>query len=291
MRIVYAEDAHTLIHPKAEHAFEGIPQSLPVGRLEIQRINILILLGRVLCILNRPIGALLEKFRMFGHPGMIRGALERNIEGNFHFQLPGALDQVGEVFQRTQGGMDRSVPTLGRADRPGAALISRGGFDGVVLALAKTFSDGRDGGQVENVKTHFRHIVHPAGYVAQRTVLSRRGRPGTGKELIPGGKTRPFPVDNNFQFALVPGLERGIGITMDHRQQFVLQCECDRGILAALASPIDRSFLAQAASLALSSLVARGCTCSRSRAPVANGTARSCCASTRFLRSLCQVSK
>ena len=175
MRIVHAEDAHTLFHPKAEHPLEGIPQSLPVGRLEIQGINILILLGRVLRILNRPVGALLEKFRMFGHPRMIRGALEGNVEGHFHFQLPGPLDQLGKVFQRAQGGVDRSVAALGRADRPGTALISRSRFDCVVLALAETPSDGRDGGQVEDVKTHFRHIVHPAGYVAQRTVLSWSG--------------------------------------------------------------------------------------------------------------------
>src|ERR1700678_3549443 len=31
MRVVYAEDAYALIHPKAEDTLEGLPEPLPVG--------------------------------------------------------------------------------------------------------------------------------------------------------------------------------------------------------------------------------------------------------------------
>ena len=106
---------------------------------------------------------------------MIGRALEGNVESDFHLELLGPLDQVCEVLQRSQRGMDRRMAALRGADRPRAAFISRGGFNGVVLAFAEAFSDGRDGGQVEDVKAHFRHIVHPFGHVAQGAVLSRGG--------------------------------------------------------------------------------------------------------------------
>ncbi len=163
------------IHPKREDVFERIPQSLPVGGLEIQRINILIFLGRILRILNRPIGALLEEFRMLFDPGMIRSALERNIQGNLHLQLFGPLDQVREILHGAQFGMDRGMTPFVGADRPGAAVVSRGGFDRVIFAFAKTLSDGRDRREVEDVEAHVRHIVQPAGYVAERAMLSWNG--------------------------------------------------------------------------------------------------------------------
>ena len=70
---------------KLKTPFRASQSSLPVGRLEVQGINVLILLRRVLRILNRSVGTLLKELRVFRHPRMIRRALKGDIEGNFHF--------------------------------------------------------------------------------------------------------------------------------------------------------------------------------------------------------------
>ena len=138
------------------------------------------------------------------------------------------------------------------------------GFYCVVLALAKTFSDGRNGGQVEDVETHFRHIVHAAGHIAQRAVLAGGCRPRTRKKLVPGGKARFFPVYDNFQLAVVPGLERRYP---DNAFTVAASSSCNaRSSVAGSLLPFLRAF-AQADSFALSSfrgpalhLVEKNCT-------------------------------
>jgi hypothetical protein len=55
------------------------------------------------------------------------------------------------------------------------------------------------------------------GHVAQRAMFARGGDQDRGKSSYQAGKARPFPVHDNFQLAVIPGLERGIGITLDHR--------------------------------------------------------------------------
>src|SRR5580704_12689863 len=60
MRVIDAKQPHTLCNPEVENPFQRRPQLPPLTSLEVQRVDILIFLGRILCILNRPIGSLAE---------------------------------------------------------------------------------------------------------------------------------------------------------------------------------------------------------------------------------------
>ena len=86
--------------------------------IEVQRVDVLVFLGRVLGVRDPAVGPLGEPFRVLGHPGVVRGGLQGQVEGDFHAQLPGAPHERVEVRERAQIGMDRVVAPLGGADGP-----------------------------------------------------------------------------------------------------------------------------------------------------------------------------
>src|SRR6201996_4794734 len=167
MRIVHAEDAHTLLRPEDEDLLQRIPQPLPVAGLEVQWIDVLIFLRRILRILDRTIRALLEPLRVFLDPGMIRSALEGNIQGEFHLARVKLYDQVVEVGKGTQLGQDRKVSPLLRANRPRAAHVARLRFRSVVLAFAKTAPDGMYRRQIQHIESHLLDVIELRGNIAE----------------------------------------------------------------------------------------------------------------------------
>jgi hypothetical protein len=57
--------------------------------------------------------------------GMIRRALQSDVQGNLDPMLPGFLHQSAEILQRAQGRQNILVTTFRGADGPGAADIIR----------------------------------------------------------------------------------------------------------------------------------------------------------------------
>ena len=80
--VVDAEDPDALTDPVEDDAEQGLPQCLPVRALEVDRVDILVPLGRVLGVLDAPVGPPAKPLRMLLHPGMIRGALEGQVQGH-----------------------------------------------------------------------------------------------------------------------------------------------------------------------------------------------------------------
>ena len=93
VRVVDAEDADAAGDPELKNGAEFIPQALPVRRLEVERIDVLIFLGRILGVLNGAIGALDKPVRMFRDPGVIGRALEGDVESDFHAVVACGADQ------------------------------------------------------------------------------------------------------------------------------------------------------------------------------------------------------
>src|SRR5262249_31779441 len=112
MRIIDAEDPHALFDPKKEDALQFLPELSPIRSLKIQGINVLILFGWILRILNRAVRACAEPFPMLLHVGMIGAALERDIERNFQAVIGRFRDESSKILQGSQVWVNRLVTTF-----------------------------------------------------------------------------------------------------------------------------------------------------------------------------------
>ena len=70
-----------IVHPEDPDSLSD-PEGAPVVGLEIERIDVLVLLGRVLRILDAAIRTMLEPVRVRAHVRVIGRALERDVEGD-----------------------------------------------------------------------------------------------------------------------------------------------------------------------------------------------------------------
>src|SRR5436853_1975948 len=119
--IIDPKNAHAARDPEQEDPLQLVPQGPPLGSLEIERIDILIFLGRVFSVLNGAIRALAEPLRMFPGIRVIGRALERDIECDLESLLLGFGDQSLEVFDGAQLRMNRSVAAFLGSNCPRAA--------------------------------------------------------------------------------------------------------------------------------------------------------------------------
>src|SRR6185369_12080846 len=115
-----AEDPHAVLDPERDHAAKLLPERLPRFGLEVEWVDVLVLLGRVLGVVDRAVGAVAEPLGVLLHPGMVRRALEGEVEGDLETVLAGARHQSIEVGERAELRMDRRVTALLGADRPRA---------------------------------------------------------------------------------------------------------------------------------------------------------------------------
>ena len=72
-----------------------------------------------------PSGRQSNHLRMLPQPGMIRRALDGEIERDLHAVRGRGVAQAAEILERAERRMDRVVPALAAADRVGAAGIVR----------------------------------------------------------------------------------------------------------------------------------------------------------------------
>src|SRR5204863_3874995 len=77
MRVVDAVDAHAALAPAHDDGAEGLPETLPVLRVPVEVVDVLILLGRVLGVLERAVRAVLAPLRVLGPPRAVGGGLAR----------------------------------------------------------------------------------------------------------------------------------------------------------------------------------------------------------------------
>jgi hypothetical protein len=130
---------------------------------------------------------------------MVRRALEREVDGDLQAVLPGRGNEIVEVVEGSEVGVDRVVTTLVRADRPRRTGIAGTRIEGVVRPLAVDAADRVHRRQVDHVEAHRSHGGQPLGSRAQRAgyhraLLVDARALGAREELVPGADQRPLTV-------------------------------------------------------------------------------------------------
>src|SRR5450759_5079355 len=219
MRVVNPEDPHTLLDPELDDALQLIPQFLPVLCLEVEGVDVLILLGRVLGVLGRAIRPATKPLRMLADVRVIGSTLKGDVERQLQAVLCCAGHQAPEVLESTELWMHRFVSAFRRADRPGAAGVIRSGRRAVVAPLAEAAADGVDRRQIEDVEAHGGDVIQAFLDVPERAVQARLRRAGAREQLVPRAEAGARAVHHHAQFFVVL---RGIGpggVTIHQRGQ------------------------------------------------------------------------
>ena len=148
VRVVDAEDPHPVLDPVQHH-----PQRLGVdaGRVvvEVDRVDVLVALRRVLRVGDGAVRAHGEPLRVLGHPRVVRRALQREVQRDLHAEVLGArCTNASKSSMRAQLRVDRVVAALGRADRPRRADVAGPGVARELLGpLRCTVPTGWIGGR------------------------------------------------------------------------------------------------------------------------------------------------
>ena len=113
VRVVDAENPHPLCNPEHNHAEQFLVESLPVVCFKVERDYVLINLGRVFGMLDRPVRPAPEPPGVFFDPGMIGRTLESQVESNLDARFACLTDEIPEVIHgaelRMDGGMSSFV--------------------------------------------------------------------------------------------------------------------------------------------------------------------------------------
>src|SRR5207248_4413472 len=103
MRVINPENPNAVLDPEERHAQELAPQRTPFVALEVERVDILVLLRRVLRVFDRSVGPMAEPLRVLGDPRMVGRALPREIEGDLEaksLRLRAKGIEIGECAER-----------------------------------------------------------------------------------------------------------------------------------------------------------------------------------------------
>ncbi|MNV73377.1 hypothetical protein D3C71_1665230 [compost metagenome] len=118
MGVVHAEDAHPVLHPEQHHVAQRAPQRQLAGaarRAAIERDvdDVLVFLGRVLGIAQRPVGPPREPIGVLFQPGVVGRTLNGEVQRHFQTVFLRGAHQAQKVGQRAQLGFDGVVPAVG----------------------------------------------------------------------------------------------------------------------------------------------------------------------------------
>ena len=127
----------------------AVPQRLPVGALEVERVDVLVLLRRVLGVLDRAVGPVAEPLGVLGDPRVVGRALERDVERQLDAALAAAAASVATSSSVPSSGWTAVWPPSAPPIAHGLPTSSGAGVVGVVAALAVRRADRVDRRQVE----------------------------------------------------------------------------------------------------------------------------------------------
>ncbi len=269
--VVDAEDAHAAVDPELEDGAQLVPEALPVGGLEVERIDVLIFLWRVLGVLDGAVGAMEEPLGMLLDPGMVGRALEGDVERELHAVGCGWRRRGGRSRRRCRawdgwlcGRLPLSRWPRGCPRRPGRRWWCCWGLCG---------RRGRWGGWAagRGCRSPWRRSRAAAARRRRRC----RGALGSGeacergKELVPAGEARALAVDPEGQLVGGGGGVAEVGVARG--QCFDLRGErvvVDGEFLVGRARAAKRRALSAAWRRLLARLAARPAAWSSSSAPM-----------------------
>ena len=188
--------------------------------VEVERIDVLVLLRRVLGVRDRAIGARREPLGVLGDPGMVGGGVDGEVQRDLKSVTLCLGDEGVEVRDGAQVRVD-GVMAAGRgADRPGNAGVVRSGIEGVVGALAIAEPDGVHRREIDDVEAHGCDLGQAYGRGGERARLPAAVRllhcpDGAREELVPGAVEGALTLDA--QWVLVrPGDQVAYGLARQH---------------------------------------------------------------------------
>src|SRR5437867_10479061 len=190
MRIVDAEDLHAALDPQQRHLEQRLPQRAPILGLEIERIDVLVFLRRVLGILDRAVGSMPEPFRMFMHPRMIRRALPREIDRDLEAEALGFAAEPFEILEGAEPRLDRRVAAVRRSDRPWTPGITWSGDERIVAPFAEARADRMNGRQIDDVEPEIGDARQAISRLAERAAPRGIGTGGSREHLVPAAEAR-----------------------------------------------------------------------------------------------------
>src|ERR1019366_3341532 len=97
VRVVHPEDAHAVPDPESHHIAKRDPEAGRVAAVEVDRIDVLVLLGRILRVADRSVGAMPEPLWVFGHPRVIRAALQSVVERDLEARSLRGSNELVEI--------------------------------------------------------------------------------------------------------------------------------------------------------------------------------------------------
>jgi hypothetical protein len=117
VRVVDPEDGDAVGDPVPDHPKHLLVEALRIV-VEVQRIDVLVLLRRVLGVGDGPVGQFGEPVPMLAGPRVVGSALQRQIKGDLQPVPACGVDEGVEIGDGAQIGMHRVVATGCAADRP-----------------------------------------------------------------------------------------------------------------------------------------------------------------------------
>ena len=221
--VVHAEGGHSQIHPELHHTVDLLVDLLR-RVVEVQGIDVLVLLRWVLGIGDGAIGEHGEELGVLLGPGVIRGCLQGQVEGDLQIQFLSTCQQFLEVLDGAQIRVHGIMATVLGADGPGGTDIMRFRGQRVIAALAVDFTDGVDRGEVDGVKTHRSYAVQGLGGGGEGAVDRLAvGIPATGgawEEFVPGVDQSITTINPDLQ-VLTAGQQLAQWVALQE-----LQCGC-----------------------------------------------------------------
>ena len=133
--------------------------------------------------------------------GVVRGGLQRDVDGHLEPVAPGRADEDVEVVEGAEVGVEGVVAAVGGADGVRAAGVAVLGGEAVVLALARRRADGVHRGEVDDVEAHGGDGRQPLGRGAQRAgapdagLFVVAGALGAREDLVPRAEQRELALD------------------------------------------------------------------------------------------------
>src|SRR5581483_7055138 len=202
VRVVDAEDRDAARDPEQHDVAQRGPEALPVLRVEVDVVDVLVALRRILGVLQRAVGAPVEPFGMLLEPRVVGRALDREVERDLEPELLRVRAEPLELLHRPELGIDRLVPALLAADRPRAARVVRARLERVVPALAVRVADRMNGREVHDVEAELREARQLAPYAFEAPERA-------WEELVPRAEACELPVDVDVE-GLRPRLARTV---------------------------------------------------------------------------------
>jgi hypothetical protein len=197
VRIVDAKYLDAVGYPEQHDAQHLVVEARRIV-VEIQRIDVLVFLRRILGVGDGAIGQHGEPFPVRLGPRVIRSALQRQVQRHLQALVAGGGDERVEVVDGAQGRMYGIVAALITADRPRRPDFAGCGGDRVVAALAVHLADRVDRRQVDDVEAHPRDPGQGVGGGRERSVHRMPvGVPTAGgprEHLVPGAEPGQRPV-------------------------------------------------------------------------------------------------